>query len=95
VLDDNATAFPLHVDPRAEARLLKLLRASARFPKHLRAALEAFDRPRAAGLLAPQSFETWLISPRSLVALEERRVSLLSLLDAKIAASGAAAVLSL
>lgn len=88
VLDDNATAFPLHVDPRAEARLLNLLRGVARFPKHLRAALEALDRASAAATLAPGSFETWLISPRSLVALEERRVSLLSLLEAKIAAAG-------
>jgi len=100
VLDDNATAFPLHVDPRAEARLLNLLRSSARFPKNLRSALEAFDRSRAVSTLAPGSFEGWLISPRSLVALDERRVSLLSLLDAKIAAAGSpssgdAAVLSL
>jgi hypothetical protein len=94
VLDDNATAFPLHVDPRAEARLLNLLRSSARFPKNLRSALETFDRAKATSTLAPGSFEGWLISPRSLVALDERRVSLLSLLDAKIAASsggGAAA----
>lgn len=95
VLDDNATAFPLHVDPRAETRLLHGLRSSARFPKHLRAALDAFDRANAASTLAPGSFEAWLISPRSLIALDERRVSLLSLLDAKIAALDGAAVLSL
>lgn len=95
VLDDNATAFPLHVDPRAEVRLLNALRSSARFPKNLRAALDALDRSSAAARFAPGSFEEWLISPRNLVALDERRVSLLSLLDAKIAASGGAAVQSL
>jgi hypothetical protein len=90
VLDDNATAFPLHVDPGAEIRLLHRLRSSARFPKNLRSALEALDRARAAATLAPGSFEAWLVSPRSLIALDERRVSLLSLLEAKIAGAAAA-----
>jgi hypothetical protein len=97
VLDENGTAFPLHVDPRAEGRLLSQLRGCARFPKSLRVALARLDRATASATLAPGSFEAWLISPRSLVALEERRAGLLSLIEAKIAASpsGEPAVLSL
>jgi hypothetical protein len=85
VLADNGTAFPLHPDPRALDPLLSRLRECARFPRGLRERLARFDRTAAAAALAPGSFETWLVSPRSLVTLDERRVGLLTLIEARIA----------
>lgn len=87
LLVDNATAFPLDVDPRALDRLLGLLRECARFPRSLRDRLARFDRASAAAVFQPGSFDTWLLTPRSLVALEERRAGLLTLIEARIAES--------
>jgi len=95
VLDDNREAFPRSVEPLAVDRLLRRLRPVARFPRGLRDALVAFDPERARQALAPGAFEGWLVSPRALIELEERRAGLLSLLEARIAERGAAAVLSL
>jgi hypothetical protein len=85
VLADNSTAFPLHPDPRALDPLLSRLRECARYPRGLRERLARLDRTAAAAALAPGSFETWLVSPRSLVTLDERRVGLLTLIEARIA----------
>ena len=95
VLDDNREAFPLGAEPLAVDRLLQRLRPVARFPRGLRDALVALDPDRARRALNPGPFEGWLVPPRALIELEERRVSLLSLLQARIAERGEAAVLSL
>lgn len=96
VLDDNREAFPRAAERLAVDRLLQRLRPVARFPRGLRDALLAFDRVKARELLAPTgSFEAWLVSPRGLIELDERRAGLLSLVAARVAERGDAAVLSL
>ena len=95
IAEDNREAFPDHVQRSLVDPLLRRLRAVARFPRGLRDALTRLDRPRAEALLHPGSFEGWLVSPRSLIELDERRAGLLSLIEAQIALRGEAAVLSL
>ncbi|MDI1443228.1 hypothetical protein [Polyangium sp. 6x1] len=95
LLTDNAAAFPSKVDPRALDVLLSRLRPVTRFPRGLQKALLALDRDHARDLLASGPFETWLVSPRTLVDLDERRKSLLTLISARVAERGEAAVLSL
>jgi hypothetical protein len=95
ILDDNAGAFPPNPDAPSIDSILRRLRAFQRFPRGLRDALARFDRARAAATFARGRFETWLLSPRALVELEERRAGLLSLLEARIQERGAEAVLSL
>ena len=96
VLDDNREAFPVAAERVAVDQLLRRLRPIARFPKGIRDALTAFDRERAREVLAPPgSFEDWLVSPRGLIELDERRAGLLSLILARVAERGEAAVLSL
>ena len=95
MLDDNREVFPPHAAALAVEQLLLRLRAVARFPRGLRDALTRFDRERAASALAPGGFDSWLLSPRGLIELDERRASLLSLLEAQVAERGAGAVLCL
>ena len=96
VLDDNREAFPVTAERAAVDQLLRRLRPVARFPAGLLAALTAFDGERAREALAPPgSFEDWLVSPRGLIELDERRAGLLSLIQARVAERGEAAVLSL
>jgi len=95
ILEDNTTAFPPRVEAEALSLLLARLRQVARFPKTLLHELERFDRPRMEALFTPGEFESWIISPRNVMELEERRVTLLSLLHARITERGAEAVLAL
>lgn len=96
LLDDNREAFPVLTEQLAVDRLLQRLRPVARFPRGLRDALAAFDRERARDALAPAgSFDGWLVSPRALIELDERRAGLLSLVLARVAERGEDAVLSL
>ncbi|MDC3980866.1 hypothetical protein [Polyangium jinanense] len=95
LLTDNAAAFPSKVDPRALDVLLSRLRPVTRFPRGLQKALLALDRDHARDLLASGPFETWLVSPRTLVDLDERRKSLLTLISARVAERGEVAVLAL
>src|SRR5262249_55864130 len=95
VLDDNREAFPSHVEPASLTPLLHRLRGVARFPRGLRDGLLRLSRERAAALLSPGGFETWLLAPRALIELDERRVGLLSLIEAQIVQRGEAAVLTL
>ena len=75
----------------------------ARFPRSLRDALVRLGPSEAAATLAPgatatpipEGFEGWLVPPRVLVDLEERRATLITLIQAEIDARGEAAVLSL
>jgi hypothetical protein len=95
VLADNGTAFPPRPDGPTLDHMLRGLRAVARFPRGLRTALAGLDRARAAAAFAGGGFETWLLSPRSLVELDERRAALLTLVEARIAERGVGAVLTL
>jgi hypothetical protein len=95
VLADNASAFPAHVERSLLDRLLRRLRAAARFPRGLYDALGRFDRARASRTFNDGPFEGWLLSPRTVIELDERRAALLTLLEARIAEHGAAAVLAL
>ena len=96
MLDDNREAFPVAAERSAVDQLLRRLKPIVRFPAGIREALLAFDRDRAREVLAPPgSFEDWLVSPRGLVELDERRAGLLSLIVARVAERGEAAVLSL
>jgi hypothetical protein len=95
VAADATAAFPPWVDPKVDAHALGRLRAFQRFPRGLRDALARLDREAARAALQPGPFERWLVTPRALVELDERRLALLTLLDARVAALGQAAVLSL
>jgi hypothetical protein len=95
LLHDNASAFPLRPLPRGVDEVLRRLREVARFPRGLRDALAALDRNAAWALFNPGDFDTWLLPPRTLVELEERRAGVLTLIDARVSERGAAAVLSL
>ena len=95
VLADNGSAFPWRPEMSIVDRTLRRLRAAQRFPRGLRDALLAFDRARAAAAFAEGGFDTWLLPPRVRVEIDERRAALLTLLEAKIAARGAQAVLCL
>ena len=92
---DNGTAFPPHPDAPTLDHMLGSLRAVARFPRELRTALAGLDRRRAAAAFAGGGFGTWLLSPRTLVDLDERRAALLTLVEARIAERGADVVLAL
>ncbi|WP_437589535.1 hypothetical protein [Sorangium sp. So ce1000] len=94
-VEANASAFPLHVKAHELDRQLERLVEAARFPRALRDALARFGPKEAAAALRPGGFEEELVPPRALVELEERRQALLSLIEAKLADRGEAAVLSL
>jgi hypothetical protein len=94
-LGDNSGAFPAHVEHTLLDRLLRRLRAAARFPRGLLDALRRFDRGRATRTFNDGPFEGWLLSPRTVIELDERRAALLTLVEARIAEHGAAAVLAL
>jgi hypothetical protein len=95
VLPENDGAFPPRVDGPSLDRLLRRLAAVERFPRGLQGRLQGFDRARAAAVLAGGDFEDRLLSPRALLALDERRASLITLIEAKVGQRGAEAVLSL
>ncbi len=105
VLVDDATstmmiteidgAFPSKHFPHIENRLLEALKPVLRFPRGLRAALTQFDRARAREVFLSGTFDTWILSPRTLILIDERRLSLLTLLEARIAEYGEQAVLTL
>lgn len=95
VLADNASAFPWRPEASVLDKMLRRLRGVERFPRGLREALLAFDRARADATFAEGGFETWVLPPRVRVELDERRAALLTLIEARIAVRGAAAVLCL
>jgi hypothetical protein len=95
VLADNGSAFPPNADRATLDRMLRRLRGVARFPRGLREALVRFDRERAAATFNEGGFEHWLLTPRAVIELDERRAALLTLVEARIAERGAGAVLAL
>jgi len=95
MLAESHGAFPPKISPGAEAHLLDRLRPVVRFPRRIRDALAKLDRSRAREVFMPGAFETWLVAPRTLAALDERRIALLTLIESRIAEYGERAVLSL
>lgn len=95
VLAEYDGAFPLKLFPEAEAKLLDRLKPVVRFPRTLRDALMKLDRKRAREVLMPGTFETWLVAPRTIMTLDERRMTLLTLIESRIAQYGEKVVLSL
>jgi hypothetical protein len=94
-LVDDDDAFPAHLDADGQEHLLAELRQLRRFPRSLRSALAGLDKARARTLFASGDFDDWLLVPRTLVELDERRVALVTLLDARSVERGEAEVLSL
>jgi hypothetical protein len=95
MLVENDGAFPPKFTPQTEAHLLERLKPVVRFPRRMREVLTKFDRDAARSVFMPGTFETWLITPRTLMLLDERRMSLLTLIEARIAEYGEHIVLSL
>lgn len=93
---DNDTAFsPSKNFANAEAELLERLKPIVRFPRSLLDALTKLDRVRAREVFLAGTFDTWLLSPRTLMLLDERRSTLMTLVASRITEYGEAAVLSL
>ena len=93
---DNDTAFsPSKNFANAEAKLLERLKPIVRFPRSLLDALTKFDRVRAREVFLPGTFDTWLLSPRTLMLLDERRSTLMTLVASRVSEYGEASVLSL
>lgn len=92
---ENDGAFPTKIIPSAEAKLLDRIKVFVRYPRSLRDVLNKFDRTRAREVFMPGAFDTWLLSPRTLMLIDERRLSLLTLIEARIVEYGEKAVLSL
>lgn len=82
---ENGAAFPQRYDGPAFDPALARLREVVRFPTGLHGALRALDRDAARRLFNRGDFQGWLLSPRALVAFDERRMTLLSLLEARFA----------
>jgi len=95
LLVDNTTAFPPKVDPEALDVLLNRLRLVLRFPRGLRDALFALSQERVRGLFTPRGFDTWVVPPRTVIELDERRKTLLTLIEARVTEFGEGNVLSL
>lgn len=95
VLAENGGAFPQKSFASGETRLLDRVKPVMRFPKTLRDALVQLDRQRCLRIFMPGKFDSWLLSQRTLMLLEERRATLLTLLESRIAAYGEQVVLSL
>lgn len=92
---DSDGAFPPKLEPGSEERLLERLRPVLRFPRGLRDALMQLTRKRMREVFTAGAFDEWLLSPRALMLVDERRVSLITLIEARIVLSGTDAVLSL
>lgn len=95
VLTENDGAFPTKNFAHAEAHMLDRLKPTVRFPRALRDALTAFHRDRAREIFMSGSFESWILSPRHLMLVDERRLAVLSLIASRIEEYGENAVLSL
>jgi hypothetical protein len=83
LLWDNPNAFSEGLREDALEGALTALRSVRRFPSELRAALSSLDRARVRTLFQPGAFESWLLPPRALVGLDERRATVLSLMDSR------------
>lgn len=82
-LNDNDSAFPGVIGAEAADLLLRRLRPVASFPAALADGLRRFDRAAARRQLQSGTFEDWLLGPRELTDLHERRSTLLTLVVAR------------
>jgi hypothetical protein len=82
-LEDHRAAFPGYVVPKAMDLLLDRLRPIRHFPKGLARALDELDRAAAESLLRAGPFASWLVTPRDVTDLLERRATLRTLLYAR------------
>jgi len=92
---DNTGAFPGYLTPQAQDLLLRRLRPLRQFPVGLDEALRQLDGPTAKRLLQNGAFSAWLVGPRQLTDLAERRSTLRTLLRAKVERYGTKTVFSL
>lgn len=83
-LAHHTLAFPGFVAPEAMDLLLERLRPVVRYPPGLAAALKRFDRQAARAALQGGPFASWLVGPREIVDLTERRTTLLTLVRARL-----------
>ena len=81
---DQRDAFPGFLAPQAWQVLLERVRPIVRFPRGLAEALERLDRIRAEAELRAGRFNDWLVGPRDIADLTERRTTLLTLVHARI-----------
>jgi hypothetical protein len=92
---DQQDAFPGFLAPKAWDVLLARVRPIVRFPRALGPALERFDRSRAEAELRPGRFDDWLVGPRDIADLLDRRAALLTLVQARAEQYGADVAASL
>ena len=92
---DNRGAFLDHPEAKSLDIGLNHLKRVVRFPKRLVAKLRAFEPAAATALLRPGAFADWLLAPRSVAEMMERRHAILSLVDSRVAQSGEGAALAL
>jgi hypothetical protein len=84
-LKENGGAFNERADPRGLDSLLAQLKRMNRFPKRLIDHLRAFDRAEADRTLRAGAFTSWLVATRPLSEMMERRRTIVSLIDARMA----------
>jgi hypothetical protein len=94
-LVENGGAFAERPDLGVLDAVLAQLKRVTRFPRHLVGKLRAFERPQAEAALHGGTFVEWLVASRPLTETLERRGAILSLVDARTAELGEAAVLGL
>ncbi|MET0596165.1 MAG: hypothetical protein ABW133_25945 [Polyangiaceae bacterium] len=87
-LAENGGAFNERADPRGLDVLLTQLKRVNRFPKRLIDRLRAFDRAEADRVLRDGPFTNWLVATRPLSEMMERRRTIVSLVDARLADQG-------
>jgi hypothetical protein len=92
-LRENGGAFNERADPRSLDSILAQLKRVNRFPKRLIDRLRTFDRAEADRTLRAGTFTNWLVATRPLSEMMERRRTIVSLVDARMADLGEAGVM--
>jgi len=87
-LKENGGAFNERADQRGLDSILAQLKRVNRFPKRLIDRLREFDRAEADRTLRSGPFTTWLVATRPLSEMMERRRTIVSLVDARLADLG-------
>jgi len=88
-------AFPGFLAPKTVDFLFEPVRPLVRFPRGLDEALRRLDRAQAQALLQNGGFEQWLVGPRDITDLLERKATLQTLLEARVSKAGRDATFSL
>jgi hypothetical protein len=87
LLDDNRSAFPSPSDHGLLLKGLRKLRAARIIPVDLVAGLRSLTLDRMDAIFVPDDPENSLLSRRQLVELNERRLALVSLFQARLASA--------